>query len=150
MNEKENNGDDDDTISKYFPDIYKYFMWWIPTYGLLYAVYSIRRIYLIIIWTFKDPRTQNARIKVFSILFLNTTEIVLGILGIYYEADIYNALVDKGEDGMLPKYLVLRELLSIFKIAFTWIAINLVLYSLVICLSSCLLVLLCCSGVLDF
>ena len=92
MNEKENNGDDDDTISKYFPDIYKYFMWWIPAYGLLYAVYSIRRIYFIIIWTFKDPRTQNARIRVFSILFLNTTEIVLGILGIFFKSDIGNAL----------------------------------------------------------
>ena len=61
VHDLENDGNDSTSLSITHPRIYKNFILWIDTYGLLYAGYVFRRLYHIILWTFKDPRTAKAR-----------------------------------------------------------------------------------------
>ena len=85
-------------------------------------------------------------------VFLNTTEILLGIAGIYFKYTVEKVLKDLEHQGDSVKQR--RENLShviyIMRIAFVWILINLCIYALAVFMMSFLLIFLCCSGILDF
>ena len=86
---KEDDGIDDTSISKMQNrHIYNYFDWWIRLYGVLYCLFVIRRIYSILLWTFKDPRSSKTRVKLLSMVLLNTSEIGLGIAGIIFKIEV--------------------------------------------------------------
>lgn len=86
--------DADNRISVHYPDLYHYFMRWNYLYCFLYCVYITRRIMNILVWWFsKDPRLYKARLKVLTMLFLNSSEIILGIVGVIFKNKVHK-LVD--------------------------------------------------------